>query len=91
MIGILTEKASAANNFAKALGGKEGTYNGEHYRITHARGHLYELYDPYEQVQDDLKKKYRSWKTEHLPWKREDFEWKKKQTKEASDILKQIK
>lgn len=91
MIGILTEKASAAKNFEKALGGKEGTYQGEAYRITHARGHLYELYDPYEQVNEDLKKKYRSWNTKHLPWKREDFSWRKKETKDAQDILKQIK
>ena len=29
MVGILTEKPSAARNFAKALGGQKGTYNGE--------------------------------------------------------------
>ncbi len=91
MIGILTEKASAARNFEKALGGKEGTFNGEQYRITHARGHLYELYDPYQLVDEELQKKYKSWNTKNLPWKREDFRWKKKQTKDASDILKTIK
>ncbi|WP_289183191.1 DNA topoisomerase [uncultured Dubosiella sp.] len=91
MIGILTEKASAARNFEKALGGKEGTYNGEAYRITHARGHLYELYDPSQQVDEALQKKYKSWNTKNLPWKREDFLWKKKETKDAADILKQIK
>ena len=39
-VGILTEKPSAARNFAKALGGQTGTYNGENYVIAFARGHL---------------------------------------------------
>lgn len=39
-VGILTEKPSASRNFAKALGGHKGTFNGEDYVITAARGHL---------------------------------------------------
>ena len=50
MIGILTEKPSAARNFAKALGGMSGTYQGQPYVIVNARGHLYEYADPHEQV-----------------------------------------
>ncbi|EOS60563.1 hypothetical protein C815_01234 [Firmicutes bacterium M10-2] len=91
MIGILTEKASAARNFEKALGGKEGTFNNEEYRITHARGHLYELKDPSEQVIEELQKKYKSWNTKNLPWDQKDFGWEKQKTKDADDILKQIK
>ena len=39
-VGILCEKPSAARNFAKALGGMRGTYNGEQYVITNTVGHL---------------------------------------------------
>ena len=46
MLGILTEKPSAARNFAKALGGMNGVFEGEEYRIVTARGHLYEFADP---------------------------------------------
>ena len=41
MLGILCEKPSAARNFAKALGGMSGTFNGEAYIITHLLGHVY--------------------------------------------------
>ena len=51
MIGILAEKTSAARNFAKALGGMQGNYNGEDYIIVAARGHLYGfINDPAKQV-----------------------------------------
>ena len=53
MIGIVCEKKSAAENFAKALGGKTGTYNGEPYLIVHASGHLFEYAPPEEQVAAD--------------------------------------
>lgn len=50
VVGILTEKNSAARNFATALGGTSsamtGEYSGELYAITAARGHLYELKKP---------------------------------------------
>ena len=45
MIGILCEKPSAAKNFSKALGGMNGSYNGEHYLIVNAVGHLYGYID----------------------------------------------
>lgn len=37
---ILAEKPSAARNFAKALGGKTGSYAGTEYKITNLRGHV---------------------------------------------------
>ena len=46
VVGILTEKPSAARNLAAALGGMSGRFNGEEFVITHARGHLYEFVDP---------------------------------------------
>mgnify|MGYP001761581379 CR=1 FL=1 len=60
-VGILTEKPSAARNFAKALGGQRGTFNGEDYVITAARGHLYGLKEPHEMVSADKVDKYKKW------------------------------
>lgn len=91
MIGILCEKPSAANNFAKALGGKSGTFNGEQYRIVNAAGHLYEWPDPEDMVSDDLKKRYHSWRVDYLPWIETDFQWHKVQTKNSAKLLNDIK
>ena len=46
MVGILCEKPSAARNFAKALGGMKGSYNGEQHGSVNAIGHRYELAGP---------------------------------------------
>ena len=51
---ILTEKKSAADNFAQALGGMSGSFDGHSYQIVHAQGHLMELAEPKDQVSDDL-------------------------------------
>lgn len=40
---ILTEKKSAADNFAQALGGMSGSFDGHSYQIVHAQGHLMKL------------------------------------------------
>lgn len=74
---ILCEKASAAKNFASALGGTSGQFNGQSYRIVHSHGHLMEFVDPKEQVPEEKASKYRSWKLEHLPWQVTDFSWEK--------------
>ena len=91
MIGILAEKPSQARNFAKALGGMQGTYAGEAYMITNARGHLFEFADPASQVSDDLKPQYKSWKVENLPWDETKFAWKRKKGKDVASLLKTIK
>lgn len=85
MIGILCEKPSAANNFAKALGGMTGTYNGEKYVIACALGHLYMEVEPHLQVDPRLSNRYRFWSLDNLPWNEKDFKWEKtvKQTKDA--------
>ena len=75
-VGILTEKASAAKKFAAALGGMTGSFDGQDYVITHARGHLYEFASPHEMVADrDLSERYRRWELENLPWDPQDFDW----------------
>ena len=92
LIGILTEKPSASRNFAKALGGMKGTYNGENYVIVASRGHLYEFVDPVDQVKGDaLQEKYRSWSLQYLPWDEKDFAWKKTLKKDGKTTLSAIK
>ena len=75
MIGILCEKPSAARNFAAALGGASGTFEGEKYVITNALGHLYEFKKPDAQVSQDKASRYKSWDLMYLPWDERDFKW----------------
>ena len=91
MIGILTEKPSAAQNFATALGGMTGTYNGEQYIIVNSVGHLYEFKKPDGQVDDGLVRKYKSWNLSYLPWNENDFSWIREMKKGTSDVAKDIK
>lgn len=92
VVGILTEKPSAARHFAAALGGMSGTYNGEQFVIAHARGHLYEFADPHRMVADpDLAGKYRTWSLENLPWNPDDLDWKLEVIKDASSVAQDVK
>ena len=91
MIGILTEKPSAARNFAKALGGMSGVYNGEQFVIVNALGHIYEYAKPDKQVRSELVEKYRSWDVKHLPWNEHDFNWKKELKPKTKEQAKKIK
>lgn len=91
MVGILTEKPSAGRNFASALGGAQGTYNGEQFVIVAARGHLYEYVSPERQVDADLVDKYKSWNLENLPWNENDFAWKREKKKDTAQTLNTIK
>lgn len=77
-VGILTEKASAAQNFAKALGGMQGNYNGTDYVIVHASGHLFEFVDPTDMVSgSEAQETIGSWDIKHLPWDPNQFSWKR--------------
>jgi DNA topoisomerase len=90
-VGILTEKPSAARNFAKALGGQSGTYNGEDYVIVFARGHLFELKQPVDQVAPAKRERYGSWALKDLPWDVTDFAFEREKKKDASKLLADIK
>lgn len=90
-VGILTEKPSAARNFAKALGGQSGTYNGEDYVIVFARGHLFELKQPVDQVAPAKREKYGSWALKDLPWDVTDFAFEREKKKDTSKLLADIK
>lgn len=74
---ILTEKKSACDNFAKALGGLEGTFDGKSYKIVHAQGHLLKFKDPEYQVDRDLANKFKSWDPDQLPWDLSQLSWQK--------------
>lgn len=91
MLGILCEKPSAARNFAKALGGMSGSYNGEQYVIVAARGHLYEFAKPEYQVAPALAERYRLWDLSSLPWNEKDFKWKREKKQDADSALGPIK
>lgn len=91
MIGILAEKPSQARNFAKALGGMKGTYGGEDYIITNARGHLFEFADPVDQVPSALRPQFLYWDLKYLPWDETQFSWKRKKRPDVASVLKDIK
>lgn len=80
---ILTEKPSAAKNFAKALGGRSGTYDGTQYTIVNALGHLLEFKAPVDMVPAAKAEEYRSWEVAHLPWDPDDFSWEREPRKKA--------
>lgn len=90
-VGILAEKPSAARNFAKALGGQSGTCNGESYVIAFARGHLFELKQPVDQVDPSKRAKYASWSLSELPWDVNDFAFEREKKKDTSKLLADIK
>lgn len=90
-VGILAEKPSAARNFAKALGGQSGTYNGEDYVIAFARGHLFELKQPVDQVAPAKRERYGSWALKDLPWDPNDFAFEREKKKDTSKLLSDIK
>lgn len=88
---IIAEKPSAKRNFAKALGGNSGSYDGVQYRICALRGHLLGLQPPEKQVpaaqSDDMKE----WVLNRLPWQLETFAWKKGIRKNCRDVLDDLK
>lgn len=90
-VGILAEKPSAARNFAKALGGQKGTYNGEDYVITFARGHLFELKQPVDQVDPSKRTQYASWALKDLPWDVNDLAFEREKKDGVSKLLSDIR
>lgn len=91
MIIVLAEKPSAARNFAKALDGQHGTYNGEDYRICALRGHVLGLVPPEKQVESDKEDYYKKWALDRLPWNLQDLAWKKGIGKDCKQILTDLK
>lgn len=75
---ILCEKASAAKNFAKALGGMTGNFDGHTYSIIAGSGHLLTLKEPHEMVHESLHDQYKSWALNMMPWDLSKFSWEKR-------------
>lgn len=77
---LLAEKPSAAQNFAKALGGMSGSYNGQPYKIQALFGHMMEFAEPHEMVGDDvqLQELFKSWTPNTMPWDVSKMNWLKK-------------
>lgn len=74
---ILTEKPSAMKNFAKALGGTLGNFEGHSYKIVASHGHLLQWNEPDLMVDPSLQEKYKSWSLQSIPWNERDFKWAK--------------
>lgn len=91
VIGILTEKPSAARNLAAALGGMSGRFNGEDYVIAHARGHLYEFVDPHRMVTPEAAQRYQKWDLANLPWEPQGFSWQLEAIKDAEPVAREVK
>jgi len=91
VVGILTEKPSAARNLAAALGGMSGRFNGEEFVITHARGHLYEFVDPHRMVAAEAVERYQKWDLANLPWEPRDFSWQLESIKDAESVAREVK
>lgn len=91
VVGILTEKPSAARNLAAALGGMSGRFNGEEFVITHARGHLYEFVDPHRMVAAEAVERYQKWDLANLPWDPRDFSWQLESIKDAESVAREVK
>ena len=97
MIGILTEKPSAARNFAKALFAKKngqnfkGNFEGNDIIIVHSYGHLYGLVYPRYQVPKEKELRYASWNIQYLPWDDNDICWKKAPLPKTKEAIENIK
>ena len=88
---ILTEKPSAARNFAKALGGNSGTFDGEDYKIVHSAGHLYEFPKEVEKLTKGKEDFYKVWAWKNLPWDPADFNWNKRMIRGSGGLVKDIR
>ena len=87
---LICEKPSQARNWATALGGMSGTYNGQDYVISHALGHLFEQKDPHEMVPKDKEAVYKAWTVSGMPWDETDFTWKMKKRTGVADVCRQL-
>lgn len=80
---LIAEKPSAAKNFAKALGGMTGSFNGQSYKVQALFGHMLEFVEPHEMVGDDNQKKndFKSWEPGTMPWDVTQLSWKRQAQK----------
>ena len=85
---VLAEKPSQAENYAKALGGMTGSFEGQPYTIRALRGHVMQYpKDPSTLVPKSREEYYKTWSLDTLPWDPEDFRWKKQPIPEGRKAL----
>lgn len=84
---VLAEKPSAARNFAAALGGESGAFEGTPYRIYAMRGHALGLADPAEQVAPRRRERYANWSVSALPWDPSELSWEKVPRDGGQEVL----
>lgn len=85
---VLAEKPSQAENYAKALGGMTGSFEGQSYTIRALRGHVMQYpKDPSTLVPKSREEYYKTWSLDALPWDPEDFRWKKQPIPEGRKAL----
>ena len=88
---ILCEKPSAAKNYATALGGMRGTFNGKQYEIVNSVGHIFSFLPDEKQVIPELSEKYKSWDLENLPWNLDEIAFRKALNSKFKDTFDKIK
>jgi DNA topoisomerase-3 len=86
---VIAEKPSVAGDISRALGKfkkSEGFYENDEWVVTHAVGHLVELFMP-----NDFKKEWRSWNLDNLPMIPEQFKLKPiEKTQSQFDIVAKL-
>lgn len=88
---ILCEKPSAAKNYALALGGYKGNFNGKEYVIVNSVGHIFQMSPIDLQVEPYNVDKYKKWDINTLPWNRQDIIFHKELNPVFKDTFKKIK
>lgn len=91
MMLIVNEKPSQARNFARALGGMAGTFDGIAYEITSLRGHVLELKKPSEQVAPERGEEFKRWSVESLPWDEAEIKWSYELRGDVRDVISKLK
>ena len=82
---IICEKPSAMRNFAAALGGRQGTFEGDTYAICNLYGHIMELGTPAQVAKKDYKSIVGDFKdVAGIPWNPEYFDFYSKALKSGS-------
>lgn len=81
---IITEKPSAGRNFATALGGASGTFEGDQYVIVNLYGHIMETGNPEELALDQYKETVGGFSNiTGIPWSASYFDFNKKKLKKG--------
>lgn len=88
---IICEKPSAAQDFAKALGGMSGSFDGKSYQIIALAGHTMEFKMPNEMVSAEKSAQYKSWDIEYLPWNVTDMDFSRRAQKGKSALIDKVR